>query len=295
MLDRCLAALDAQGRCADRVLVVDNASTDGTSDMVKDRHPRVELLALPENYGGAGGFHEGMKAAHAGGADWLWLMDDDTIPQPNALEELVAALGRFDRASLPTLLASKVVWRDGGVHPMNFPTPERTRIDRLIEGAGRGFLPIRAATFVSLLVHRGVVDRHGLPLKHFFIWSDDIEYTSRCVLQGEPAYLVPSSTALHDTASPHTAASAPPSRFYYHVRNTIFMVRGPSRPARDRVLRLWVLLSSTGLYLIENPSAASLFAILRGIRDGLLRGPRRPRGRRTKVALAARANPPPGT
>ena len=272
LLGECLAALAAQTRPPDVVLVVDNASTDGTAAMVRREHPDVELLALPENEGGAGGFHEGMRRAHEGGAEWMWLMDDDTIARPGALAELLAAGDRLrDDGEPATLLASRVVWRDGNVHPMNFPSPGRARMEHIVDGAQRGLMPLRFATFVSLLVHRGAVDRHGLPLKHFFIWSDDIEYTSRVVLSGESGYLVPTSVALHDTATAHTAQSAPPGRFYYHVRNTVFMIVGPGRPPRDRLLRGWVLVFSTVEYLRRNPSRASAAAVLRGLRDGLRR------------------------
>jgi len=273
MLGLCLAALARQSRAPDRVLVVDNASSDGTAAMVERDHPGVELLALSENEGGAGGFHEGMRRAHAGGAEWMWLMDDDTIARPEALAELLAALVQLGGSDPPTLLASKVVWRDGRVHPMNFPHPERARMERIVDGAERGLMPLRVASFVSLLVHRGVVDRHGLPLKHFFIWSDDVEYTSRVVLSGERAYLVPTSVALHDTATFYTWHSASPERFYYHVRNTLYMILGRCRPRRDRMLRTWVLASSTIDYLRGNPSRASVTAIIRGLRDGLRPAP----------------------
>jgi len=282
LLRGCLAALAGQCRGPDRVLVVDNASCDGTAAMVRQDYPHVDLLALATNEGGAGGFHEGMKRAHAEGAEWLWLMDDDTIVRPDALAELLAAPARLDGPAPPTLLASTVVWRDGRVHPMNFPSPERTRMELVVDGAERGLMPLRFATFVSLLVHRGAVDRHGLPLKHFFIWSDDVEYTSRAVLAGEPGYLVPSSVALHDTETAHTAQSAPPARFYYHVRNTVFMILGPGRPPRDRLLRTWVLVFSTAEYLRRNPSAASAAAVLRGLRDGLRRPAARGRVQRRR-------------
>lgn len=270
MLRRCLAALAAQTRAPERVLVVDNASSDGTVAMLERDNPEVELLALPTNEGGAGGFHEGMKLAHAGGADWLWLMDDDTIPRTDALAELLNAAERAPRA--PTLLTSKVVWRDGRIHPMNFPFPERSRVERAIDGAERGLMPLRFATFVSLLVHRGAVDRHGLPHKHFFIWADDVEYTSRVLLGGELGYLVPTSVALHDTETPHSPLSAPPERFYFHVRNTLYMVRGPGRTPRDRLVRLWIVAASTVQYLRRNRTGAAAAAVLRGLRDGL-RGP----------------------
>jgi GT2 family glycosyltransferase len=215
-----------------------------------------------------------MKRAHADGADWLWLMDDDVIAEPEALAELLAAPERLNGGPPPGLLASKVVWRDGGVHPMNAPWPERTRIELAIEGAEQGLMPLRFATFASLLVHRGLVDRHGLPLKHFFIWSDDVEYTSRAVLAGDACYLVPTSVALHKTADPHTASLAPPERFYFHVRNTIFMIRAPGRPLRDRLVRLWIVVSSSAAYFKADPNRARAAAIMRGVRDGLRRLPR---------------------
>ena len=89
LLKECLEAVLAQTRPPDHVLVVDNASTDGTAEMLREEFPQVEVLRLPENQGGAGGFHEGMKRAYEEGFDWLWLMDDDTIPRPEALEALL--------------------------------------------------------------------------------------------------------------------------------------------------------------------------------------------------------------
>ncbi len=265
LLRGCLAALEAQDRPPDRVLVVDNASSDGTPAMVRAEHPGVELLELAVNEGGAGGFHEGMKRAHAGGAQWLWLMDDDTVPDPGALAELLAAPERLDEP--PSFLASRAVWRDGRVHPMNALWPDRTRAALAVEGAERRVMPVRSATFVSLLVHRGAVDRHGLPRKEFFVWSDDIEYTSRIVLAGEGGYLVPASRVLHDTADPHTAATAAPERFYFHVRNTLLIALAPGRPARDRLVRLWVLVSTVAGYLRARPTPAALAATARGLRD----------------------------
>jgi rhamnopyranosyl-N-acetylglucosaminyl-diphospho-decaprenol beta-1,3/1,4-galactofuranosyltransferase len=138
----------------------------------------------------------------------------------------------------------------------------------MIEGAEHGLVPILFATFVSLLVHRGAVDRHGLPLKHFFMWSDDIEYTGRVLLE-EPGYLVPTSVVVHKSATNRTAMFSPPDRFYLHVRNTVFIIRGPGRSARNKLIFVWVLASSSLQYLMRHPRPASLRAIARGLRDGL--------------------------
>ncbi len=93
-------------------------------------------------------------------------------------------------------------------------------------------------------MHRRAVDRYGLPLKHFFIWSDDIDYTGR-ILRREPGYLVPTSVVVHKTEAAHTAMTSAPDRFYFHVRNTLFIIRGPGRSPRDRLVFLWLLLWST--------------------------------------------------
>ena len=92
LLKQCLAALRAQTVQGFTVLLVDNASTDGTADYIK-------TLAMPglvcrnpgENLGGAGGFAYGIRAAAELGCEAVWIMDDDTLPEPDALAALLAA------------------------------------------------------------------------------------------------------------------------------------------------------------------------------------------------------------
>lgn len=276
LLDECLAALRAQSRPVEHVLVVDNASTDGTAEHIRGAHPEVELLALAENGGGAGGFHAGMAHAHAQGFDWLWLMDDDTIPTPHALAELLAAPERVTGAGLPApfLLASKALWTDGSLHPMNAPGPDRKRIDLVVRAAELDLLPLRSTTFVSLLVSKEAVDRYGLPHAEYFIWSDDIEYTAR-ILQRETGYLVPTSEVHHKTKAAHTAVTDAGGRFYYHVRNTLFMLRSSSWDLGEKLGLVYVLVTTSAEYLRRNRGrGGSAGTVARGLRDGLSAGPR---------------------
>src|SRR3712207_6443796 len=219
LLEECLRAVGAQTRRPDHVLVVDNASTDGTPDLVRSRYPDTELVALTENGGGAGGFHAGMRAAHERGFAWLWLMDDDTIPAPDALERLLAPLRDLGGLPRPDILASRVVWSDGDLHPKNLPFP---RVDdpskrALVDAAAHGLLLIRAATFVSILVSAAAIDRHGLPHAHYFTWGDDGEFTAR-VLRDGAGYLVPGSVVHHKTAHKASVFTASP-QYYYELRN----------------------------------------------------------------------------
>lgn len=272
LLRECLTALEAQTRPLDGVIVIDNASTDGTPSAVAEGFPWVRLQVLGENRGGAGGFHAGLQQAHRAGADWIWLMDDDTIARENALEELLGAADRLPAFEPPSLLASRAVWNDGRLHPMNAPGFERDDVSRVVAGCERGLMPLRTATFVSLMVHRGVVDRHGLPLAHYFIWSDDIEYTAR-ILRREQGYLVPTSVVHHKTSTPYTAVSTSGERFYYHVRNTLFMIRGAAWNRREKLTLVWIIISTTRAYLRFNRWApTNLRVVLRGMRDGLRPG-----------------------
>ena len=260
LLQQCIAALRGQTRPPDRVLVVDNASTDGTAEWLAGQDG-VEVLRLAENAGGAGGFHAGLERAHATGAEWAWLMDDDTIPRPDALERL---LRPDDPGAI--LRASVAVWRDGRLHPMNVPGLERERVEPLIEAAPERLLPLRTATFVSLLVHRSAVDRFGLPEARYFIWSDDIEYTARVTRGGGRMVLVTDSVVEHRTAKPYTAVTSAGDRFYYHARNTLYMVRGRSWSALEKASLLYLLAVTSAQYVRAGGSPR---VVLRGLRDGV--------------------------
>ena len=87
MVTRLVAALDAGTVVPDEVVVVDNASTDGTADALEaaDTKAPLTVLRLPENTGGAGGFHTGLAEAMDRGADLAWLMDDDGTPAADCL------------------------------------------------------------------------------------------------------------------------------------------------------------------------------------------------------------------
>ena len=263
LLEQCLDALAAQTRPPDRILVVDNASTDGTGAWLGARDA-VTVMTMPENQGSSGGFHAGLVAVRDGGADWAWLMDDDTIPRPDALEKLL------DADTDAIVRASVAVWTDGRLHPMNVPGFERDSVAPLVEGAAAGVLPLRTATFVSLLVHRDAIERYGLPDRRFFLWSDDIEYTARITKGPGPAraVLVADSVVEHRTRTPHTAVTEAGGRFYFHARNTLYMVRGRSWSPIEKLSLLYLLGLTSLQYVRAGGSGAT---VVRGVRDGLWR------------------------
>ena len=268
LLRRCLAAVLAQERAPDHVVVLDNASTDGTQQALAREFPQVEVVRLARNEGSSGGFHEGIAHAVAGGWDWIWVMDDDTLPEPTALSRLLAA--RADGAQDAVLLASRVEWTDGRLHPMNLPRVDGRDPDRVVAAARHGLLPIRTSTFPSLLVRRDAVQRHGPPRKAFWIWSDDLDFTGR-ILRHEPGYLVTASAALHATPTPHWPWQGG-ERFFYAVRNGLWLLRGDTLGVREKVLHLATLVEQCLRFLAHERARPRAWAVLaRGLRDGLLR------------------------
>ena len=270
LLARSLDCLAAQTRPADRILVVDNASTDGTPDLLAARSD-VEVLRLPENVGGSGGFRAGVEHAHRGGHDWLWLLDDDTLADPGCLQALLDGAARAPRP--PDVMASVVVWKDGTLHPMNRPWLRPSWRAAYAEGAREGLALIRANTFVSALVHRRAIDAHGYPPGHYFIWLDDIAYTGRILRDGY-GYIAPDSVVRHWTPKPYNTVTDARERFYYKIRNHLWLLRGDSFGGLERVLYARALAQAIRVYLRDSPDRRrAAKTVARGIRAGLGREP----------------------
>jgi len=235
-LRKVIESLLAQTRTPDQIYVIDNASTDETPEVVGRFDPQiVRHVRLPENIGGAGGFNAGMRLAYEEGHEYFWVSDDDAYPAPDAIEILQRELENFDDRTQyrAPYACSRVDWTDGTICNMNNP---ETVWDwpRWYEKDSAIFL-VKSCSFVSVLVSRWAVEAHGLPLKEYFIWHDDVEYTLR-LGRSYPGLFCPDSRVVHDTAKNEgtTLAKLDASNLWKHrygVRNQA------SRVLRDRGLR----------------------------------------------------------
>ncbi len=273
LLEECLRAVLAQTHPPDRVLVVDNVSSDGTPDMVRERFPDVDLERLERNDGAAGGFHEGIRAGMDRGCGWLWLMDDDTVPAPDALEQLLRPLDDLGDLPVPSLLASKVVWTDGTLHPKNLPWArlDEGSIEAFVSAADRRLVLLRVASWVSILVSREAVEEHGLPLKHYFIWGEDGEWTARLLKHGT-GYMVPASVVHHKTPQKVSVHREGSDQYYFEVRNKLYQLRGDSWFRKEKIHLTLSMVMGAGQYLVrERFAPRALALLLRAVRDGLRR------------------------
>ncbi|MDD7962151.1 glycosyltransferase family 2 protein [Microbacterium thalli] len=198
-LKTVLRSIEAQTLAPSQLIVIDNASTDGTSEYLDEREFSLpfEVVHLPSNTGGAGGFAEGMVRGYAAGADHVWIMDDDCYPEPEALEKLVDG---FDGAvrelggDVP-FACSVVEFTDGTICEMNNPVPTWDWGRLLVKGQQN--VMVTACSFVSVLIPRWAIAEYGLPYRDYFIWFDDREYTLRLTRRC-PGVQVMDSVVVHD-------------------------------------------------------------------------------------------------
>jgi len=270
LLRESLLAVRAQIHPPQTILVIDNASTDGTAEMLATQFPHVIVQNLPQNTGSSGGYRIGIDWAARHDFDWIWTLDDDSLPHPDALAALLKCREQFDSHMRPDLLASKVVWTDGSLHPMNIPKPKLYDADRQFTAAAHAAMSIRFTSFVSMLVHRRMVEKYGLPLASYFMWNDDVEYSGR-ILRHEFGVMAPASVVIHNTAAKHVPAISIGGKFFYEVRNKLWIIRHSA--AFDRGEKWWMLRSlarRTWRHLRDTRFAGpNVRAVLRGIVAGI--------------------------
>ena len=215
-----------------------------------------------------GGSWRAAIAAGAGqGTDWLWLLEGDVEPEPEALARLVAPLEDLGDLPAPALLAGKVLGPDGHLHADSAPWIPLLDRAGVVAAARRRLVALRLARWGSLLVHRGALARHGLPREGFAGGADDLEWTSR-VLRDDAGYLVPRSVAVRVT--PARGPSLSPSE----VRDRVRMVRGDGWVGHEPVWFAFMLGVDAVRDLRATPRPRTATRLLRAVSSGLAaRGP----------------------
>lgn len=271
--ERCLASLADSASCDDiTVVVVDNASTDGTPGLVAGTFPWVVLIRLEHNRGFAAGNNVGIEWALDRGFDYVLLLNNDTIVPPQGVEQLVtAALELPDAGAVCPVLAfadqPAVAWYAGATFD-----PNRIRAGRVdgyrepLPGPGPPQRTDRA-TGAALLVPLEVVRRLGALDERYFFLYEDVDWSLRMRAEGYANYVVPNVVVLHAIASTQGGEHSS-SSFYYGVRNRMLLTRDHAAGGLPRrLLEVGIL----ALYLARcrrAPSPAkAVGSVLAGWRD----------------------------
>lgn len=266
------------------ILVVDNASTDGTAQAIKSAFPEVKLIENTENLGGTGGFNTGLRYAFSlpeDRYDYLWLLDNDVLVHREALTHLVEALEThrdlgacgsvmlqldypwrineigafFDFASgrlvLNHHLAEISAWHGRPVETLLSESPD---LSRYIPGLP-SVVEVDYVAAASLLVRNTVARKAGL-WKDFFIHFDDVEWCLRIARLGYGVAVCTRSLIWHLSG----IAKVPTWVLYYDNRNVLEVVR--EHGGRARLRRVFRRIARKPLYyaLIGKPELGDLIA-----------------------------------
>lgn len=229
LLTECLDALLSQTYKLSSIIIIDNASTDGTYEILKDKgfldKSVIDYVRLKENIGGAGGFHEGIRRGYEKGYDWLWIMDDDAEPKVDALEKLLnSEPARYKNTIGLTCLK---VDKNGSIEKVhrgyyNFKKfkPEPLSDDKY----SKEFCKVQYSSFVGLLIKSETIKYVGLPESGFFIWFDDVEYCIRLSKVGD-IYLIRDSIIKHkdNIINERRLDISIYWKIYYGTRNNIIL------------------------------------------------------------------------
>lgn len=285
LLAGMLDGLAAQTRRPDAVIVVDNASSDHTREVLGARTDLpLRVTTTEDNLGGAGGFHLGVRAAYDAGFDRVWLMDDDVVPAPGCLEALMSVDEDCliaVREDLSGALVEKAAIEFDLASPLAI-RPKRSTVDSVF--ADRGSMPelveVQNVAFEGFLVRRSVIEEVGFPDPEFFIFYDDVDFAVRARRAGRRIWAVRDAVLVRqlDFNQQHDLAGW---KGFYMYRN-LFVVH--LRHGENVLVRLkpWlitlvvVLLSPLRGGRAEARNVVRAMASARGLR-GLSRTARPPR------------------
>lgn len=214
LLTECINALRNQTKALNKILVINNGSSDNTANWLKLQDDLAVISQ--DNCGSGGGFCKGIQWAYEQKFSWIWCMDDDGYPKNDALENLLKANTGNELRLLNCAVINKedkksFVWK----------TQQYTSLDNvdceLIHGKGH--------PFNGTLIHRKIIERAGLPEARLFMWGDETEYYYRITRKNKiPVTTVTSSIHFH----PSSAFSLRKDwdygsswKIYYYIRNRL--------------------------------------------------------------------------
>ena len=224
-LKKTIGLYEDQTILPEYILVVDNHSTDGTPAFLEkwktqEKSVKRMVLTLPENTGGSGGFHAGLKKAVELDADWIWVADDDAYPEMDVLQKLDDFL-------------------KSGIHPVDDISAVCARVQRSdgiavghrcrhkekivpVEEYQKPYFELNLFSFVGSVISKRAIRQVGLPRADFFLYSDDYEYALRLGQAGK-IFCVPAAVVNHNDNADYSREAS--WRDYYATRNILIVYK----------------------------------------------------------------------
>ena len=276
LLGENIRMLLKQTRPFDKIFVVDNCSTDGTPEYLREQgwmeDPRFVYVKTHANIGGAGGFYTGTKAAFEAGADYIVLMDDDGAAADEfTFERLVREAERL-HAENPKLFVNSLV-RQGDL--LSFKMGGKYTVAEALAAAKDGLLDGEANPFNGTLVSRELVAEIGYPNPEFFIKGDEVNYKQRSFAAGARVVTVVDSDYIHPRPETNERTvlgrKVPffveaPWKEYYATRNFTYMYK--QNGWYKAIAFELVFVKLLAILSMKCKKAATVKMLFKGVRDG---------------------------
>jgi GT2 family glycosyltransferase len=256
----CLASLAANTYLNHRAIVLDNASTDGSVEAIRAAFPDVRLIALDKNLGYAGNNNVGIAAALAEGADWVFVLNEDTVLAPDCLQALLHAAGQDSRVGIVGPMVYHhdepgVIQSAGG---RLSPAWESSHDGQNTADEGQFPAPRRVdwISGCAILVRRDVIEQVGpIDARYFYYW-EETEWCLRAARAGWRILHVPQARLWHKGV--RRDYRPPPSVTYYATRNRLLTLAKHRAP-----IRVWL---STGFQIARTLTSWTVKPGWRGMR-----------------------------
>lgn len=272
LLKQCINSLKNQTYKLNKIIVINNSSTDGTTEWLKDQNENVFKIITQPNSGSAGGQYTGIKSAFENDFDWTWCMDDDALLESNALSEILPYLNSKIRI-YNSLVVSK---NDRTKLAFGIYDSKRNIYFDEVEMLKGKIFKGSANFFNGTLIPKEFVKDFGLPLKKLFIKGDEYEYYLRALDNQIEVVTIVSSRIYHPPENHflidniflrYKFSLMGASKRYYSTRNMIILKRTYKHLKHESVIKRTVL--DIVFVLIIERSFKNLLSLLRGLFNGL--------------------------
>ncbi len=272
---RCLESLERLDRSRVGVICVDNGSTDGSAQAVRERFPDVTLIEAGANLGYAGGNNLGLRDALAQGARWIMLVNNDATVAPDVIEGFERAAAARPRAGI---LAGKVyladrpqtIWFAGqrvgtltgySGRPRGYGRRDGPRYERVQDTA--------RAVGALMAISRQAIAEVGLLDEDLFAYVEDVDWALRVREAGREVVFAPDAHAWHRVSASTGGEAASTHTLYYGVRNTVVVCERhrPLGRVGNATRRASIALTFAAHAVTRADRRRALEAVREGLRD----------------------------
>lgn len=265
----CLESLLTSTYNNHRILVLDNASKDGSVEAIRTEYPTVEILELSENLGYAGNNNVGIQAAINAGADWVFVLNEDTILANDCLAQLISASNMHPKIGILGPMVyhydePDVIQSAGGSLGMSWESIHIGQ-NTLDKGQYANPRPVDWISGCAILVRSEVVQEVGMLDERFFYYWEETEWCLRTRRAGWEIWHIPQAKLWHKGVQRDYQPS--PNVTYYSTRNRLLMMKKHQAP-----VQIWMQTWAANIRTLISWSIRPKWRGMRAHRDAMWQG-----------------------